>query len=372
MRIGVPKEIKNHEYRVAVTPDGVRQLVAAHHTVLVEHNCGAAIGFSDDAYRAAGASVSDNPKTVFAESELIVKVKEPQPVECAWLTSEHTLFTYLHLAPDATLTQKLLDSGCIAIAYETLSEDGHSLPLLAPMSQVAGRLASQVGAHYLQATCGGRGVLLGGVDGAQPGQVLVLGGGMVGSNAVDVALGMGAAVTLVDSQDSVLQRCQARWPALQLINSSRQPIDDAVAAADLLVGAVLVAGGRAPQVVSEAMVRRMQPGSVIVDVAIDQGGCIASSRPTSHEQPVFVAHGVTHYCVSNMPSAAAWTATQALTRATLPYVLQLANSGIDSALQHSAALRRGANIWRGRLVNPAVADAQQRDAVALVDLLPAR
>lgn len=369
MRIGVPKEIKDHEYRVAVTPAGVRQLVAAHHSVMVEQDCGAAIGFSDDDYRAAGATVMDNPKTLFSESELIVKVKEPQAVECAWLTDQHTIFTYLHLAPDTGQTEKLLQSGCIAIAYETLSEDGETLPLLAPMSEVAGRLATQVGAHYLEAVQGGRGVLLGGVSGAAPASVLVLGGGKVGANAIDVACGMGARVTLVDQSDAVLQRNRARFPGLVTINSRQQGIDDLLADTDLLVGAVLVAGGRAPQVISEPMVKTMPAGSVIVDVAIDQGGCIATSRPTSHARPVFVKHGVTHYCVTNMPSNAARTATQALTAVTLPYICRMAEKGVVAAIKESPALQRGVNIYHGKLVQQAVAEAQGKEWQAIEALL---
>ena len=360
MRIGVPKEIKNHEYRVAITPEGVRSLCGAGHKVTVQKNAGAVIGFSDDDYRAAGAKLVDDAAAVFDSSELIVKVKEPQPEECEMLDSRHTLFTYLHLAPDTVLTQRLLDSGCIAIAYETLSEDGRQLPLLAPMSQVAGKLATQIGAHYLQTAMGGRGVLLGGIDDVEPANVLVLGGGMVGSSAVDVAVGMGANVTLVDQSETVLQNVAGRFPAITTVQSGQQPIDALVAAADLLIGAVLVAGGAAPKVVSESMVKTMQAGSVIVDVAIDQGGCVATSHPTTHDEPVYQAHGVTHYCVGNMPSAAAWTATQALTRATLPYIACLADSGVDRALQSSAALLRALNIYRGALVNEAVAESQQR------------
>lgn len=360
MKIAVPKEIKNHEYRVALTPDGVRQLCEHGHQVFTEASCGAAIGYADEDYRQAGAVVLADAVSVFASAELIVKVKEPQPSECQLLTAQHTLFTYLHLAPDRLLTQQLLDSGGIAIAYETVSEDGHYLPLLAPMSEVAGKLATQAGAHYLQTAEGGRGVLLGGVRGVSPASVLVLGGGVVGSNAMKIAIGMGAVVTLVDQSDTVLKSIKAQYPQVQVVNSRTQAIAPLVAAADLLIGAVLVAGGRAPKVVSEAMVQSMKPGSVIVDVAIDQGGCIATSMPTSHAQPVFTQYGVIHYCVSNMPSAAAWTATQALTNVTLPYILQLADNGIHQALKNSLALQRGLNVFHHQLTNAAVAEAQDR------------
>ena len=361
MNIGVPKEVKNHEYRVGLTPEGVRQLSAHGHSIVVEKHCGIAIGYSDNDYQAAGATVVADAASVYAQAELIIKVKEPQTHEYAHLNSSHCVFTYLHLAPDTVLTQHLLDSGCIAIAYETVSEDGKQLPLLAPMSEVAGKLATQVGAHYLQTSQGGRGVLLGGITGVTPANVLVLGGGVVGSNAVNVAVGLGANVSLVDQMDEVLERQKALYPDIHTINSKNQSIDAAVAEADLIVGAVLVAGGSAPKVVSEAMIKTMSPGSVIVDVAIDQGGCIATSKPTTHDDPIFKKHGVTHYCVGNMPSSAAWTATQALSKATLPYILQLADKGITRALEESQALRRGLNIYQGKLCYKAVADAQDRE-----------
>src|SRR5690554_242531 len=369
MNIGVPKEVKNHEYRVGLTPEGVRQLSAHGHNIVVEKGCGMAIGYSDNDYQAAGATVVADAASVYAQAELIIKVKEPQTHEYAHLNNSHCVFTYLHLAPDTVLTQHLLDSGCIAIAYETVSEDGKQLPLLAPMSEVAGKLATQVGAHYLQTSQGGRGVLLGGITGVTPANVLVLGGGVVGSNAVNVAVGLGANVSLVDQMDEVLERQKALYPDIHTINSKNQSIDAAVAEADLIVGAVLVAGGSAPKVVSEAMIKTMSPGSVIVDVAIDQGGCIATSKPTTHDDPIFKKHGVTHYCVGNMPSSAAWTATQALSKATLPYILQLADKGITRALEESQALRRGLNIYQGKLCYKAVADAQDREWQPFADLM---
>lgn len=369
MKIGVPKEIKNHEYRVAITPDGVKQLVAAGHSVSVEHDAGSKIGYADNAYQSAGAEIAQSADELYQTCELIVKVKEPQAGETAMLSQNHTLFAYLHLAPDEELTDALLTSGAIGIAYETVSEDGRYLPLLAPMSEVAGKLAVQTGAHYLQTAMGGRGVLLGGVEGVAPANVLVLGGGVVGGGAVKVAVGMGANVTLVDQVDSVLARHKASYPNLNVVNSREQSINSLVSEADLIIGAVLVAGGSAPKVVSEAMVQNMKPGSVIVDVAIDQGGCIATSRVTSHDEPVFTQHGVIHYCVGNMPSAAAWTSTQALTNATLPYVLELANKGIDCALRESAALRRGLNVYKGALTFQAVADAQNKSCISAEELL---
>lgn len=369
MKVGVPREVKNHEYRVGVTPESVRELCRHGHEVFIEQNSGAKVGFSDADYQAAGAQVLATAKEVYQQAELIIKVKEPQPEEFVYINSRHTLFTYLHLAPDTHLTQALLDSGCAALAYETVSEDGKLLPLLAPMSEVAGKLATQVGTHYLQTAHGGMGILLGGITGVKPANVVVLGGGVVGSNAVNVAVGLGANVTLVDRVDAVLQKQKALYPNIHIVNSAEQAIDELVADADLIVGAVLVAGGSAPKVVSEAMIQTMRPGSVIVDVAIDQGGCIATSVPTSHDNPVFKKHGVTHYCVGNMPSSAAWTATQALAGATLPYVLQIADLGLQQALKNSLALQRGLNIYRGELCYQAVAEAQNRPWKAVETLL---
>lgn len=360
MKIGIPKEIKNHEYRVAVTPAGVQQLVDAGHVVFVEQHAGASVGYTDVDYQLAGAHLVDDAASVYVAAELIVKVKEPQAEETAFITQHHTVFAYLHLAPDIVLTEALLQSGCKAIAYETVSEDGRYLPLLSPMSEVAGKLAVQTGAHYLQTALGGRGILLGGVSGVAPANVLVLGGGVVGGAALKVALGMGANVTLVDQVEEVLTRHKNHYASLNIVNSREHAIDHLVADADLMIGAVLVAGGSAPKVVSEAMVKTMKRGSVIVDVAIDQGGCIATSKATTHDQPIFTQHGVIHYCVGNMPSAAAWTATQALANATLPYVLELANKGTEKALRENAALRRGLNIYNGVLTIKAVAEAQQK------------
>lgn len=369
MKIGVPREVKNHEYRIGVTPAGVRELCQHGHEVFVEENCGAKVGFSNEEYQAAGATVLDSAEQVYQAAQLIIKVKEPQPEEFAYLNGRHTLFTYLHLAPDSKLTQALLDSGCTALAYETVSEDGQHLPLLAPMSEVAGKLATQVGTHYLQTAHGGVGILLGGITGVKPANVLVLGGGVVGSNAVNVAVGLGANVTLVDRVDAVLAKQKSLYPSIHTVNSAQQAIDELVADADLIVGAVLVAGGSAPKVVSEEMVKTMRPGSVIVDVAIDQGGCIATSVPTSHDAPVFKKHGVTHYCVGNMPSSAAWTATQALAGATLPYILKIADAGVQEALKQSLALQRGINIYQGNLCFEAVATAQDRAWKPIADLL---
>ena len=369
MKIGVPKEIKNHEYRVALTPEGAKSLVAQGHQVYVQHNAGAKTGYPDKQYQAAGATVLQTAQEVFAAASLIVKVKEPQPQEYALLDEKHTVFTYLHLAADKALTDQLLHVGCTAIAYETVSADGKTLPLLAPMSIVAGKLATQVGAYYLQTASGGRGILLGGAASAPPGKVLVFGGGMVGSSAVEIAVGMGATVTLVDQSDEALQRALERYPFIHIINSRNTAVDELVADTDLLVGAVLVPGARAPIVVTDAMVKTMHPGSVIVDVAIDQGGCIATSKVTNHDAPVFTRHEVIHYCVSNMPSAAARTATQALTAETLPYIQQLADKNIDDAIRQIGALQRGVNTYRGKLVQEAVAEAQQRESYSLASML---
>lgn len=360
MIIGLPKEIKNHEYRVGLTPEGVKTLVENGHQVIVQSQCATVIGYVDEDYQQAGAQIVASGEEVYAKAQLIIKVKEPQTQEYAYINQQHTIFTYLHLAPDTELTQHLLDTGCVAIAYETVTEDGKYLPLLAPMSEVAGKLAAQVGAHYLQTSQGGRGVLLGGITGVKPANVLVLGGGVVGSNAVNIAVGLGASVTLVDQVDAILAQQKEKYPEIQTINSKQQSIDEAVARADLIVGAVLVAGGSAPKVVSEAMIKTMQAGSVIVDVAIDQGGCIATSQQTTHDAPIFKKHGVIHYCVGNMPSSAAWTSTQALSKATLPYILQLADKGIATALKESPALQKGLNIYQGELCFAAVAQAQNR------------
>ena len=358
MLIGVPKEIKNHEYRVGLTPAGARELVAQGHGVLVEQGAGREIGLADAMYLQAGAELIAAAEDVYRRAELIVKVKEPQPHECGWLRPEQILFTYLHLASSRELTLRLLDSGATCIAYETVTDQRGALPLLAPMSEVAGRMSIQAAAHHLEKARGGSGVLLGGVPGVAPARVLVLGGGVVGVNAARIALGMGARVVVVDKSLARLRELDELFgPQLTTLYSTLDAIERELAHADVVVGAVLIPGAAAPRLVSRAQLGIMQPGSVLVDVAIDQGGCFETSRPTTHEQPTFVVDGIVHYCVANMPGAVARTATFALTNATLPYVAQLAAAGPQAALGDDAGFRAGLNIHRGRVTYAAVAES---------------
>lgn len=358
MFVGVPKEIKNHEYRVGLTPASVRELVSQGHTVLVEHGAGAGIGASDEEYRAAGATVLPTAKEVFAQSEMIVKVKEPQAAERAMLRPDQLLFTYLHLAPDPEQAKDLLASGATCIAYETVTAADGSLPLLAPMSEVAGRMSIQAGAHCLEKAAGGRGVLLSGVPGVEPGKVVILGGGIVGSNAALVAAGMGADVTVLDRSPAVLRRLAAQFGTrVKTVHANKDSVEAAVCQADLVVGAVLIPGAAAPKLVTRAMLPKMKPGSVIVDVAIDQGGCCETSEATTHDAPTYVIDGVVHYCVANMPGAVARTSTYALNAATLPFALALANKGWKAAVREDVHLRRGLNISAGKLTCKEVADA---------------
>ncbi len=358
MHVGVPKETKTHEYRVGLVPASVRELVHAGHVVFVETNAGMAIGFDDDAYRATGATVLEDAAAVFGAADMIIKVKEPQPPEVAMLREGQVLFTYLHLAPAPDLTRGLMDSGAIAIAYETVTAPGGGLPLLAPMSEVAGRMAIQVGAHCLEKEQGGAGVLLGGVPGTPGARVTVIGGGVVGSNAVRMAVGCEARVTVLDRALTVLDRLDRQYgAALNTVFATRESVDAAVVDADLVIGAVLVPGAAAPRLVDRSQVARMRRGSVMVDVAIDQGGCFETSRPTSHADPTFVEEGVVHYCVTNMPGAVARTSAVALNNATLPFVLALANDGTRRALAEDAHLRAGLNVHTGAVTHKAVADA---------------
>ncbi len=356
MRIGVPKEIKSHEYRVGLTPGSVRELVHHGHQVVVEANAGEGIGCADSAYRAAGAVIVDSAAEVFAAADLVVKVKEPQPVEFPLLRDGQILFTYLHLAPDPGQTRALMESGCIAIAYETVTDAAGRLPLLAPMSEVAGRMSVQVGAHCLEKEQGGSGVLLGGVPGVAPAKVVVLGGGVVGGNATRMAVGLGARVVVLDrSLTRLAQIDELLLNTVETAFATLDSIEHHVLEADLLIGAVLVPGASAPRLVSRELVAGMRKGSVAVDVAIDQGGCLATSRPTTHADPTYVAEGVVHYCVTNMPGAVARTSAFALNNATLPFVLELANRGLDAALGHDPHFRAGLNVHRGRITHPAVA-----------------
>lgn len=356
MLVGVPKEIKDKEYRVGLMPAAVKELTQRGHSVLVETQAGVTIGFSDDDYRAAGASIENTAQAIFARSELIVKVKEPQAEEYQQLREGQLLFTYLHLAPDPAQAKGLMSSGVTAIAYETVTDDRGGLPLLAPMSEVAGRLAVQAGAHHLEIAQGGCGTLLGGVTGVAPAHVLIIGGGVVGSNAAFIAQGMGARVTLLDRSLSRLRQLDEQFNGrIQCLYASTDAIEQCLASVDLVVGAVLIPGASAPKLLSREQVAQLRPGSVLVDVAIDQGGCFATSRPTTHTQPTYVEQGVTHYCVANMPSAAARTATMALNHATLPYVIALADQGLAAAVEQYAGLKAGINVHRGHLCHPSVA-----------------
>jgi alanine dehydrogenase len=358
MKIGVPKEIKIHEYRVGLVPAGVRELVDGGHAVVVQSGAGAGIGFEDSHYQSAGALLAATPDAVFAEAELIVKVKEPQLVECRRLRPGQVLFTYLHLAADRAQAEALLASNATAIAYETVTAQDGSLPLLTPMSEVAGRMSVQVGANCLQKANGGLGVLLGGVPGVAPAKVVILGGGVSGTHAAEMAVGLRADVTVVDRSVKRLRELSAIFGSrLKTVYSTAQAIDELVRDADLVIGAVLIAGAAAPKLVTHAMVRTMKPGTVLVDIAIDQGGCFETSRPTTHAEPTYVLDGVIHYCVTNMPGAVPRTSTFALTNATLPYVKALADLGWQQALAQDSGLARGLNVHAGQITHAAVASA---------------
>jgi alanine dehydrogenase len=356
MIVGVTKEIKQHEYRVGLTPGSARELVLHHHQVVVESGAGTGTGFDDDDYRRAGAMIAVAADEVFGQADMIVKVKEPQPVEIARLRRGQVLFTYLHLAADPAQTEALMRSGAICVAYETVTDAGGGLPLLAPMSEVAGRMAVQVGAHYLEKEQGGRGVLLGGVPGVSAAKVVVLGGGVSGSNAARMAMGMEAHVIVIDKSLPRLYALDMQFGSqLHTLFATTENIERQVTDADLVIGAVLVPGAAAPKLISREMVRKMRPGSVIIDIAIDQGGCCETSRPTTHDRPVFVEEGVIHYCVTNMPGAVARTSTFALNNATLPFVLALADKGWRKAMVDDANLRHGLNIADGHVTHTAVA-----------------
>lgn len=358
MRIGVPREIKTHEYRVGLTPDSAAELAARGHQVIVEMSAGDGVGFSDDDYRSAGAVVAPTAKEVFDGADLIVKVKEPQLHECEMLRPDQVLFTYLHLAADKPQAQALMRSGATCIAYETVTDARGGLPLLRPMSEVAGRMSVQVGAHHLEKASGGCGILLGGVPGVKPARVVVLGGGVSGVNAAEMALGLRADVTVLDISLGRLAELDGRFDGrLTTVFATGAAISAAVRAADLVIGAVLVPGAAAPKLVTRQMLRTMRPGSVAVDIAIDQGGCFETSRPTTHDQPTFVEEGVVHYCVANMPGAVARTSTLALNNATLPFVLALADVGAEGALSQDAHLGAGLNVAGGALRHAAVAQA---------------
>ncbi len=370
MLVGVPKEIKTHEYRVGLTPTSVRELVHHGHRVMVEHDAGDGIGCDDAMYRAAGAEVVADPAEVYAEAELLVKVKEPRPNECGMLREGQVLFTYLHLAANLEQTRMLRDSGCIAIAYETVTDGAGGLPLLAPMSEVAGRMAIQAGARALEKELGGRGVLLGGGPGVSAAKVVIIGGGVVGSNAARMAMGLEAKVTVMDRSLARLGDLDMRFGArLNTIFSTVDTIERYVLGADLVIGAVLVPGAAAPKLVSEAMVREMRRGAALVDVAIDQGGCFETSRATTHADPTYIVDDVVHYCVANMPGAVARTSTFALNNATLPFTLALADKGYRQAMNEDAHLRDGLNVHAGAITYEAVAQALGESYTPAEDVL---
>jgi alanine dehydrogenase len=356
MRIGVPKEIKNHEYRIGLTPAGVRELVGHGHEVLVQRDGGKAIGLTDELYERAGGRIVDTAEEIFSAADMIIKVKEPQPDECAMLREGQILYTYLHLAPDPQQTKGLVDSGCTAIAYETITDRHGGLPLLAPMSEVAGRMSIQAGAHALERAQGGSGVLLGGVPGVRPAEVMIIGGGVVGLNAARMAMGMGADVTIFDRSLPRLKYLDEIYgDRLNTLYSTAEAIDEHLSTVDLVVGAVLIPGAAAPKLVRRDQLEIMQPGSVLVDVAIDQGGCFETSHPTTHQEPTYEVDGIIHYCVANMPGAVARTSTFALTHATLAYAVQLADKGARQAMLDDPHLLDGLNVHRGQVTYEAVA-----------------
>lgn len=371
MIVGIPREIKDSEYRVAATPEGVRELTRAGHRVVVEAGAGAGSALADEDFAAAGAEILPDADAVFAEAEMILKVKEPQPEEFARLRPDHLLFTYLHLAADKALTELLVERGLVAVGYETVELSDGRLPLLAPMSEIAGRMAPQEGAKYLERPFGGRGVLMGGASGVQPARVVVIGAGMAGLNAAWIAAGMEAEVTVLDKNVDRLRHIdQIQRGRIQTVMSSDLAIERLVLDADLVIGAVLIPGARAPHLVTEEMVRAMRPGSVIVDISIDQGGCVATSRMTTHSHPVFVEHDVVHYCVGNMPGAVPRTSTYALTNVTLPYALEIATKGIEAAVREDPALALGVNVYRGHVTNRGVAEAHGMTYTELGALVP--
>ena len=370
MKIGVAKEIKTDEYRVALTPAGARELGQRGHDVIVETGAGAGSSFSDAAYEAAGARIV-GVEAVWGEADLLLKVKEPVEPEYVRLREELVLFTYLHIAADEPLTRALLESGITAVAYETVETDAGALPLLAPMSEIAGRLAAQAGAYFLEKPVGGRGLLLGGVPGVAPGRVVVIGGGIVGYNAAVIAIGLGASVTILErSIDRMRHLEEILSGRVSLLMSSSLEIEESLREADVVIGAVLIPGALAPRLITREMVAGMKEGSVLADVAIDQGGCAETSHPTTHSDPVYTVEGVTHYCVANMPGAVPITSTKALTNATLPYVEAIADYGLAEAVARDPALARGVNVVEGKVTYEAVAEAHGLDYLPLEDVLP--
>ncbi|MBF0247341.1 MAG: alanine dehydrogenase [Alphaproteobacteria bacterium] len=370
MLIGVPKEIKDNEFRVGMTPASVREAVGRGHRVLVQTNAGVGIGAADADYAAVGAAIALDAERIWGEAQLVVKVKEPQSGERERMREGQTLFTYLHLAPDPKQTWELIKTGAICIAYETVTAPSGILPLLHPMSEVAGRMSIQVAQHALEREAGGRGVLLGGVPGVAPAKVCVIGGGTVGANAALMAVGAGAEVTVLDRNNETLRALNARFGArIKTVHSNAETVEEYVRDADVVVGGVLLPGAAAPRLVTEEMIREMRPGSVVVDVAIDQGGCIATSRPTTHSHPTYVVHDVVHYAVTNMPGAVPHTSTYALGNATLPFVLAIADKGAEQAMKDDPHLRAGLNVYKGKVTCKAVAEAQGQDYAEPLALL---
>ena len=358
MVIGVPKEIKDHEFRVALTPNGAKELCANGHRVVVQEGAGKGSGFEDEAYRQVGAMILSTAQEVFGEGKLILKVKEPQPKEWKLLRNDHVLFTYLHLAASKPLTENLLESGCTAIAYETTEDRRGYFPLLRPMSEIAGRMSIQIGAHFLEKLQGGSGTLLGGVPGVSPGQVVILGSGVVGSSAIKIAVGMGAKVTILSPDLWQLRALDVQYQnRIVTIASSQAMIQEHVKRADLVIGAVYLPAARTPRIITREMVAEMKLGSVIVDVSVDQGGCAETTRPTTHTDPVKNVGGVLHYGVSNIPGIVPHTATFALTNATLPFIVQLVEKGVEEAIKVNPGLRKGVSVFKGKLICPAVGEA---------------
>jgi len=370
MLIGVPKEIKNHEYRVGMTPGSARELVAHGHQVIVETNAGSGIGFSDSDYTDVGAEIRSTASEIFEQADMIVKVKEPLAVERAMLREDQILFTYLHLAPDLAQTKDLIKSKAVCIAYETVTSNNGSLPLLAPMSEVAGRMSIQAGAQCLEKSKAGRGMLLAGVPGVSPAKVVIIGGGVVGSNAAQMAIGMGANVVILDRSIDVLRRLDAQFGAqLETVFSSKDALEEHVLSADLVIGGVLIPGAAAPKLVTEDMIKRMKPGAAVVDVAIDQGGCFATSHATTHAEPTYIVDDVVHYCVANMPGAVPRTSTFALNNATLPFIISIANNGYKAALEKDHHLMNGLNVHKGVVTCYSVAENLGFEFVSAADAI---
>ncbi len=370
MIIGIPKEVKNHEYRMGLVPSSVRELIHNGHKVVLQSTAGDAIGFGDATYQAIGAEILPTAEEVFQQADMIIKVKEPQAQELEMLRENQILFTFLHLAPDPSQTNGLMDSKCVAIAYETVTDDWGGLPLLAPMSEVAGRMSVQVGARALEKEAGGAGILLGGVPGVSPGKVTIIGGGVVGMNAVRMATGLEAEVTVIDLSSRRLRELDVQFGSrIKTIMSTVESIEQHIIDSDLVIGAVLVPGAAAPRLVNRSTLQKMRQGSVMVDVAIDQGGCFETSRPTTHTDPMYVVDGVVHYCVTNMPGAVPRTSAVALSNVTLPYVLDIANKGYRQALLEDKHLRNGLNVCHGAVTHQAVAEALGHDYVPAETIL---